>query len=314
MRLTFHLRQPFQKAIALAEAVRAGAERFGDSVEIEQGFEHPRPGGLVMLGIGGESRSIFDAYREAGAPVVFWDKGYSRRGYRRVAVGDFQPNGYFQREPRPADRWEGLGIKLASYAGGGDAILFDGASNKYCLWQGLGDWLEWGQAMIDRIAANTDRPIIYRPRPSHNGAVALRGAELSTRPLEEDFARSAIVVSHGGNIGFDAICASVPHFAIGDSIARPLSETDWSRVGDPRIPSHDRRRQWCHDLAYCQWTLDEIESGEAWADIRGHLIREEGDGLRGGLQQAPREREEVSGLLDLPIHAADLGADRAAPA
>ena len=277
MRLTFHLRQPFEKAMVLAEAVRAGATLHGDEIEIVHGFERPGPAGLVLFGIGGMSRQIFDAYMAEGRPVVFWDKGYCRGGWYRVAVNGFQPLEYFQLEPRPDDRWRALGLEPRPYhsrpPNGAEAVLLDGASNKYCLWQGLGDWVEWGQAMVDKIRQHTSRPIIYRPRPSHNEPPKIRGAKLSTGPLELDLLRSAIVVSYGGNIGFDAALAGVPHFAIGDSIARPISATDWQYLDQPIAPAERRRLQWLADLAYCQWRLGEIANGAAWGEIRRELAR-----------------------------------------
>ena len=97
------------------------------------------------------------------------------------------------------------------------------------------------------------------------------GAIRSEGPLDEDFDRARVVVSHGGNIGFDAVVSGVPHFAVADSIARPLSETAWDRVGAPYVPSEERRMQWLHDLAYCQWNLDEFADGTAWRYVRETL-------------------------------------------
>jgi hypothetical protein len=274
VQLTFHLRQPFRKAKALAHAVQRGAAKHGDTVEIEYGFEQVRVGGLVLFGIGGMAREIYDAYRMAGRPIVFWDKGYSRGDWYRVAVNSFQPLDYFQAD-RPPDRLAQLGLNPVPYEVRGDAILLDGASNKYCLWQGLGNWIEWGQSIVDKIRQHSDRPIIYRPRPSHNLALdppRITGATLSEGgPLVDDLRKSALVVSYGGNIGYDCALAGVPHFAIGDSIARPISETAWAKVGDPFIPDWAAHRQWLSDVAYCQWRIEEIESGLAWAEIKGRL-------------------------------------------
>lgn len=275
VRLTFHLRQPFTKALRLAEAVRSGAARHGDQVEIEHGFSEVRDGGLVLFGIGGESREIMDAYLAFKRPIVFWDKGYSRGEWFRVSVNSFQPIDYFQDVPRPPDRFDALALEPQPYAVRGDAILLDGASNKFCLWQGLGNWIGWGQSVVDCIRLYTDRPIIYRPRPSHNLALdppLIRGAQISDLgPLSDDLAKAALVVSYGGNIGFDCALAGVPHFALGDSIARPISETDILRVGEPFIPDPVARRQWLADVAYCQWRIEEIESGHAWGEIRHGL-------------------------------------------
>lgn len=270
MRFAFHYRMPFTRQLLLLEAVQAGAERHGDVVTGVPGFDAVEDvDGLVLFGIGGISREIFDAYRNAGKRVVFLDKGYFPRGMFRVAVDDFQPRLRMKRSP---ERFEALGLMPRPYGWTGDThILFDGASNKLCLWLGLGNWIEWGAAMVERIRAHTDLPIIYRPRPSHNEAVAVPGAELSTGPLFEDFARARVVVSWGGNIGFEAVVAGVPHFAIGDSVARPLSETRWDRIGEPCTPEEAARLQWLADVAWCQWSLAELADGTAWRVIREEL-------------------------------------------
>lgn len=282
MRFAFHYRAPFSKQLALLEAVTAGAAKHGDEVAGEEGFGEVRDvDGLVLFGIGGNSREVFDAYQNAGKHVVFWDKGYTRGGgWFRVAVNEFQPHAALKQE-WPADRFKALGINLPWYSTRGSHILFDGASNKYCLARNLGDWISWGYTMLQRIRGMTDLPIIYRPRPSHNNeleqsrlmatAKAVRGVELSQGPLAADFDRTRIVVSHGGNIGWEAALHGLPHFAIGDSIARPISETDWHRLPSPYIPVERERREWCNAVAYQQWTLPEIASGEAWRHIRGML-------------------------------------------
>lgn len=230
---------------------------------------------VVVFGIGGNAKEVWDANK--GKNRILLDKPYVRGGKKgasryhqvRIAINDFQPINYMHKFPRPADRWRALGVdvRMTRFTPG-TRILLDGASNKYCLWNDLGDWQTWGQAMVDRIRQHTDTPIIYRPRPSHNEAPLVQNAELSQGPLADDFARARIVVSHGGNIGFDAVVAGIPHFAIGSSAARNVSETSWFKVGVPRGLSNARRQQWLNDLAYTQWTQQEFLEGHAWRYIR----------------------------------------------
>lgn len=272
MNFAFHMRQPFTKTIAMADAIKRGAAVHGDSVKAIEGYTGVRDvDGLILFGIGGHSRLIWDAYE--GKQRILIDKGYTRMPYYRVAINDFQPLAYMERVQRPNDRLSKLGIRFKKYDKLGNAILFDGASNKYCLWVGLGDWVEWGQSVVDRIRQYTDRPILYRPRPSNNEPPKIKGARLSVGPLINDLGCSAVVVSYGGNIGWDAAIAGVPHFAIGDSIARPISETDWNMLDDPLIP--DRRNAWASNVAYCQWTLEELASGEAWGYIKTEIINQD---------------------------------------
>lgn len=274
MKLVMHYRAPFTKQLALLDAVTNGAWVHGDTVVGQQGFTtvDPEADALILYGIGGVSKQIYDAYRAADKHVVFFDKGYMRGKHLRVAVDAFQPLDQLYTMPRKSDRFERLGVELQKYEERGDRILFDGASNKFCLWKGLGDWLEWGEQTVKLLRQYTTYPIVYRPRPSHNNDLTsfnVEGAQLSLEvPLEQDFRKTRVCVSYGGNIGWDCAVAGIPHFAIGDSIARPISETDLMNVGMPKIPTEQERLEWFAQVSYWQWTLHELASGEAWKCIK----------------------------------------------
>lgn len=270
MRIVWHQRPHLERKLEIAHAFAQGLSG-DDTLRIVHGFDgvEKDADALVLFGIGGIAKSIWLDYLFAGKRLILIDKGYSRRtGHWRVSVNAFQPLAYFQQQ-RSAERFERLGVTLAPYEARGDAILFDGASQKYCDWHALGQMDIWGELMVERMRRNTTRKVIYRPRPTHNtDVIPVCGASFSEGPLADDFARAALVASYGGNIGWDAVIAGIPHFAIGDSIAGPVSETAWPAVGTPYIPAQAEREQWCADVAWCQWTLAEISSGEAWQDIR----------------------------------------------
>ena len=279
MKVAVYVRQPTPPHEAVAKAVTIGAVASGETAWVF-GKDAPRcqedADVVVVFGIGGDARQVWDA--NAHARRVLLDKPYTRgstpgpaRYYLcRVAIDAFQPLAYFQQWAHTPHRWNALGLKPMPYKDNANRsfTLFDGASNKYCLWNDLPPWAEWGQEMVYKIGAFSSNPILYRPRLSHNSPPTIRDAILSELPLVEDFARSRVVVSHGGNIGFDAALAGIPHFAIGDSVARPISETDWSKIGEPFVPSEEKRQQWFNDLAYCQWNLDEFADGSAWRYVR----------------------------------------------
>lgn len=279
MRLAFHYRMPSRKQNFMLEAVPAGAKKYGDEIIPHQGFERVLEDvdGLVLFGIGGYHHEIFDAYKAAGKIVIFWDKGYVRgadTGMFRVAVDEFQPLAYMSTQPAPPNRFRKLRLEPKPYRTLDDGIiLFDGASNKFCIWKKLGDQREWAIKMLNKIRQHTDRPIVYRPRPSHNAVAKIEGFGFSDGELDKELARTRVVVSYGGNIGFDCALAGVSHFAIGDSIARPISETNWSRIDSPHIPHKWIREQWLNDVCYCQWNEREIANGLAWLHVRDALTR-----------------------------------------
>lgn len=275
------------------ESVAAGYKAFGD---VFISSDHQRlieeADCVVLFGIGGDSKVVWDASRRYRKLRILLDKPYMRQsrfsGPRyylvRVSINASQPIAYFQKTKHPSDRWDVLGEQVLSYSGRLDGpILFDGASNKYVYWQGLDGsdhravtdiekWHSWGQSTIDRIREYSKLNIVYRPRPDDNPVAKIEGAVVSIgRDINHDLQCCRLCVSYGGNIGYGCVVAGIPHFAIGDSIARPISETDWSKIDEPFIPSEEVRKQWLSDLAYCQWTMDEFKSGAAWQYIRETL-------------------------------------------
>lgn len=288
MRVAYYLRQPDNEDHKrVAYAVMQGVTECGDHPLLftkgaNVSYIAEENDVLVFWGIGGDAKQVHDLFKAKGKHVVILDKPYTRNPpgtenkprywLMRVSVDALHPTDYFQHKPRKSRRWDDLKIEVQPYLlkhqSDRGVILFDGASNKYCLWQDLPPWPEWGQQMVDKIATYTKRPIIYRPRPSHNAAPHVTGAKLSERPIEEDFDIAGIVVSHGGNIGYDSVIRGLPHFAIGNSVASPISRTNWDKLNEPYIPSDQQRMQWLYDLAYCQWSIDEFAEGAGWRYVR----------------------------------------------
>lgn len=267
MRIVWHQRHSLERKLALAEAFGRGLR--GEKYRIVHGFNGIEDCDVaVLFGIGGISKEVWDAYRAAGITTILWDKGYTRRtSHYRVTINTFQP----KLVPCEPKRFRRLGIAMAPLQSRGNHILFDGASNKYCQWQGLGELTAWGESIVAKIRSITTLPVIYRPRPTHNEPVAIEGTELSVGPLRDDFNRARVVVSYGGNIGVDAQLEGLPTFAIGDSIARQVSETNWELLTRPRNPTPEERQSWVSSLAYWQWTETEIVDGLAWRFLREQI-------------------------------------------
>lgn len=281
MKFVFHLREPFEKQLVLAQALIKGASTHGDEIYLVHGFEQVHDvDGLVMLGIGGlgldHARIPFDAYKAAGKHVVFFDKGYTRNDYFRVAVDAFQPTEYLMQEAYPTKRFRDMGLTLPKHSmANRKVILFDGASEKYCAWHGFGSWYQWGVQVVEKIRRHTQLPIVYRPRPGRNAHLEIDGVETSVNnSIQNDLARAYVVVSWGGNIGWDAVMSGTPHFAMGDSIARHVSETDWDRLDIPRLLKPNDVMTWAANVVHCQYSLPECENGMAWGYVKEVIGRQ----------------------------------------
>src|SRR3989338_7688075 len=117
-------------ADALAQSIRS----HGDTVTVlpRSDFEPDRLGDFDVVFTRGisESRPIMHECLAKGVHVVYCDKGYFSRGWNdeqasyRLSVNSFHPLRYFQMRPRPADRWEALGVSLRPREQNGQNIVF----------------------------------------------------------------------------------------------------------------------------------------------------------------------------------------------
>lgn len=267
MIIAFHYRQPFTRQLAVIESLSQGLKL--DKLIVVEGFEKSveQADALVLFGVGGINRDIWDAYE--GKPRVMIDKGYARKGFMRVTVNEFHPLKWLAEADPPADRLEASNWHLKPYDMSGDHVLLDALSGKYCHWMKM-DRFAWIDDTIRAIRSVTDKPILFRPRPSHNPPPPVpKGTILDVGPLSESLARAYLVVSHGGNLGCDAAINGRPHLALGPSPALCLSTT---HVGGGRMrPSPENRYRWMKALAYCQYSMDEIADGTMWKWVRAQL-------------------------------------------
>jgi hypothetical protein len=230
----------------------------------------------VMVGV--KSRELFQAYWRAGVHTVYLDKGYTRHAttggpraweYWRVAVDAHHPTHYLGRVNFPDDRLKRLGLTIQPWRESGRHIVVAGSSQKYHDFYGLCNPTEYAAKIVKRLRKQSGRKIIYRPKPSWKDAVPVEGAKFSIGGTIADVLQDAhALVTHGSNAVFEAVLCGVPCIVLGDAVAKPISSTQIEEIENPRLASDEERWQWLANLAYCQWTLPEFASGEAWSHIR----------------------------------------------
>jgi hypothetical protein len=147
----------------------------------------------------------------------------------------------------------------------------------------------WARAVLDRLALITDRPIVLRPHPGHR-----KNGEPDSLPAQ--LAEAHCAVTWGSGAGIKAMQAGIPvlhefeQWIGGPGAARLDGQLE-------RCDTPDRELLWTR-ISWAQWTLAEIESGEAFDGLLnacGDLFcareqpvgdHREGDG-RGGASAGP---------------------------
>lgn len=264
----------------LAEAFLEGVRAHGDTGEIRplQPEVTVAQDADVVCMVGVKSRELFQAHWRASAHTIMFDKGYTRQGtsggvraweYWRASVDAHHPTHYLGKINHPQDRADKVQMAFKPWRTDGKHIIFAGSSAKYHDFYGLDDPTAYATKYINRLRTRTGRKILYRPKPSWRDAVPVQGAEFSKEGSIYDVLQNAwALVTHGSNACFEAISLGIPCIILGDAVAKDISSNDLDLIEKPYLATVEQRRQWFNNLAYQQWNLREMASGEAWKTMR----------------------------------------------
>lgn len=155
------------------------------------------------------------------------------------------------------ERWQALGIDLKPWRAAGEHILV-------CGQRGIGSPQMasppgWNETAVARIKAKTKRPVRLRPHP---------GNDAPKRPLAEDLKNAWAVVVWSSGSGTQALCEGIPvfydapHWICSGGAVR-MREADY----DAPLTDDARRLAALERMAWAQWTVAEIASGEPFTRL-----------------------------------------------
>lgn len=204
------------------------------------------PGKAAFYGILRGTGEILKQCEWVHRDYYYIDHGYflpgHYDGYYRITHNGRQCSGYGE---RPPDRWESLNIGLRPWRRKGKHILI-------CPLTGaIGDFYQidpdrWLQTISGEISRFTDRPIVVKPKTQGD--------------LRESLKDCWCLVTHSSNAAVDALLEGVPVITLGESACQPVS-WDFETIENSVWPD---REPWAYNLAYNQFTLDEMRNGAAW--------------------------------------------------
>lgn len=231
----------------------------------------------VFYGLQGNTPALFDLYSKTpGHAAMYIDLGYWGRreggrftGYHKIAINDRHPTRYLMDLPMPPDRFSRFGVQIEPWAAKGPTILLAGMGDKGAIAEGYAPE-EFERWAIAEIRKYTDRPIVYRPKPSWKDAKPIPGVGWSPRtvPIETELRQAWAVVTHHSNVGVDAAIAGVPVFTVA-GVAKYLSMPSLAAIDSVYASPFDRH-QWAANLAYTQWSIDEMRAGLPWKHALEH--------------------------------------------
>lgn len=257
----------------VADALARGIIANGHKAEVLHDKKYTQDfDGVAFYGMSVPHITAWKEYKATGKPAIMVDLGYlgsdrgsSGTGYLKVAVNYWHPTAYFQKFKHLGDRLAQFKLQIKPMRNTGSTILLAGIGPKSAVLYGM-KHQSWDEYAVNEIKKHTKRKIIYRAKPSGVGSFKpIPGTVWSdpTIPIGKLLSDTWAVVTHHSNVAVDGIMEGIPCF-VNDGVSKAIGLSDLSQIENPRMPKMTEQRQFLADLAYTQWTLDEIATGKTW--------------------------------------------------
>lgn len=236
------------------EAFDAGLQRLGFQV-ISGAPADPRQGDVVLvwnrMAAGQRAAAIAE---KAGATVLVAENGYlgaDREGRQLYALAVGHHNGRGRWPEGGPERWERLGIDLSPWRADGSHVLV--LAQRGIGEPGVAMPRDWPRKTVTVLGRLTRRPVVLREHPGRLSA---------PRPLAEALSGCWCAVTWGSGAGLKALVAGIPVIhGLPGWIGAGAATSDLAAIEAPPMPD---RLPMLRRLAWAQWTVGELASGEAF--------------------------------------------------
>ena len=218
------------------------------------------------------NQRVWQHYRQQNKPVIVLEVGGIQRGTTwRVGLNGINRDAYFGELGQDNTRAKQFGLVEQPWKHSGKYILICGQHDRSLQWQDMPSMSNWFLQTYDTIRAHTDRPIIFRPHPR----CRLQDIERGLRYVErqdphhilgtyDDFDLSFddiwATISWSSNPGIHSVIAGVPAFVGPSSLAYDVAAHNLADIENRAAQIHDRS-QWINDLAWTEYTVEEVSAG-----------------------------------------------------
>lgn len=202
--------------------------------------------------------------RQSGHEVLVMERGYLGDRFAWTSLGWNGLNGRATFRPKDDPQRFEKNFRLAPWKDGGAYVLLIGQVPGDASLGGV-NLARWYDETAEK-AKVYGLPVRFRQHPmalQRSIVQRVNGAESMNGTLDNALAGAAVCVTYNSNTAVDAVIAGVPTVAAdGGTMA---AEVCAKKLGELAKPD---RTRWANRLAWCQWTMDEIKSGEAWEVVR----------------------------------------------
>ena len=217
---------------------------------------------MLIRGLGGGSRKAIDSCKKTGRTFYAVDTGYfgntKTKWVHRITKNNVQQIGPII--DRPNDRAKMFGYKFKKFTSG-SKILVCPPSLKVMDMFGQPTPEEWVKQTVRQLKQYTDRPIEIRLKPN-------RTERVTNKTIQQALADNVhCLVTYNSIASIEALMEGKPALVLGPNAAEAICETQIENIDKPKIPTKEEMNAFMNHIAYCQFTIPEMESGYAWRTV-----------------------------------------------
>jgi hypothetical protein len=215
------------------------------------------------------NKTIWDTAQALRKPVIVLEVGGIMRGTTwKVGLNGINKDAFFVKD-KDASRANGLGLALRPWRSQGEHVLICGQHDRSLQWQNMPNASQWFSDTIAEVRKYTDRKIVIRPHPrcpivpvEHQFKNVIKQAPAKRAGTYDDydirFDNAHAVVSWTSNPGIRAVINGYPVFTGPTSLAYLVANHNLADIESPQMFD---RQQWLNDLAWTEFTIQEIAQG-----------------------------------------------------
>lgn len=217
---------------------------------------------VVIRGIA--KRKVIHRCEQEKRPYFYIDTGYfgnwKHKTFHRITKNNMQYLGKIN-PGIPEDRFVRTGATIHKHRPGTNILICPPSQKAMNFW-GL-DLNEWLDFTVQEIKKYTDRPIVIRTKTS-------RSERVNNDTMEMALSRDVhCMVTFNSIAAVESLMYGKPVFTMGPNAAQPFANLKLDTIDNPFMPTLDEVRILLCNLAYQQFTTQEMKDGTAWRMLNG---------------------------------------------
>ena len=182
----------------------------------------------------------------------------------------------FKNKNSSPDRFNSMGIDIKGWRNRGDHVLVIGQNWNDASLFGISLEL-WIVNTVRMLLKNTDRKIVVRDHPENKGLLkdviddkfgyTKQVMYDTNNNIKDSLINAHCTVSYTSGSSIDSALAGVPVITCSEyNFLWPISSHSLEDVENPKLGERD---QLFYDLAWTQWSTDDIRNGKPWQHLMG---------------------------------------------